>query len=114
MSVLPNEIFYGDRVRPSLFKIGGGATLCLATDRYAGTVIGMSKSGRTIYWQFDKVVRVDNNGMSESQEYDYKCDPDAPVREYTLRKNGRYIEKGGSLTSSFLVPGRHEYRDFSY
>lgn len=114
MPVYPNEIFYGDRVRPDLFCVGDGATLCLPTDRYAGTVVSMSKSGKTIRWQYDRAIRVDDNGMSDVQEYRYERNPDAPIREYTLRKNGRYIEKGGSLTSAFLVPGRCEYRDFSY
>lgn len=112
MGVTPNQIFYGGRVATEMFKVGDGATLCLATDRYAGTVIAIS--GKTIFWQYDKVTRIDNNGMSDMQEYSYEPDTRAPIREYTLRKNGRFVEKGGSPNSAFLIPGRYEYRDFSY
>jgi hypothetical protein len=51
--------------------IGMGATLLGWSDRYAYTVIAMSKSGKTITLQEDDATRTDTNGMSESQQYDY-------------------------------------------
>ena len=114
MGITPNEVFYGGRVKEDMFNVGDGATMCLASDRYAGTIVGKSASGKTLLWQQDHAIRIDNNGMSEMQEYRYERVPTISVRKFTLRKNGRYVEKGGSPNSAFLIPGRYEYYDFSY
>lgn len=114
MGITPNEVFYGGRVKEDMFNVGDGATMCLASDRYAGTIVGKSASGKTLLWQQDHAIRTDSNGISEMQEYRYERVPTAFVHKFTLRKNGRYVEKGGSLRSAFLVPGRREYYDPSY
>lgn len=114
MGITPNEIFYGGRVKEDMFNVGDGATMCLASDRYAGTIVGKSASGKTLDWQQDRAIRIDTNGISEIQEYRYERMPNVQIRKFTLRKNGRYIERGGSLHSAFLVPGRREYYDPSY
>ena len=62
-------------------KVGDGATLYLHSDRHAYTVrhVRVSSSGKTITIRAtkDKVRRIDNNGMSESQTYEYETvEPD--------------------------------------
>jgi hypothetical protein len=54
--------------------IGMGVTIFHYTDRSAGTIVKISKSGKTIWFSEDKAIRTDSNGMSECQTYEYKFD----------------------------------------
>lgn len=68
-------------------KVGDGATLYMHSDRHAYTVrmVRVSPSGKTIEIRAsrDKAKRVDNNGMSESQTYEFTTEPplDVPFSE---------------------------------
>ena len=96
-------------------EVGMGATMLSWTDRKAATIIEVSKSGKRITIQPDKVTRTDSNGMSESQSYTYEPNPKAYATEYSLRKNGRWVRVGDSMTgSSLLVGHRSKYYDFSF
>ena len=95
-------------------EVGMGATLILWSDRHAYTVVEV-KSPRTIIVQRDNAKRTDNLGMSESQEYSYTPNPNAPKEVFTFRKNGRWVEKGKSIRNSPLVLGiREEYYDYYF
>lgn len=50
---------------------GEGATILHWTDRHAFTVQSVSEDKKTVIIQRCDAKRVDKNGMSESQEYDY-------------------------------------------
>jgi hypothetical protein len=52
--------------------------------------------------QEDRAIRTDKNGISESQRYIFMVYPNGRKMTFTLRKNGRYHEKG--------CPMRHGYR----
>jgi hypothetical protein len=96
-------------------KVGMGATIVHWTDRTACTIISISTSGREVRVQQDHAKRVDKNGMSECQNYEYSPDPDGSVSTFTLRKNGRYIEKGAPMRSNGLAIGhRRQYHDYSF
>lgn len=96
-------------------KVGDGATINFYSDRHAATVIDVSKNGRVVTVQIDKATRVDDRGMSESQDYVYERVPDGAIMEFSKRKNGRYIRAGESLNGTSLTIGvRSEYYDFSF
>ena len=60
-------------------KADDAATLYLGSDRYPYTVIARSKTGHKITLREDKATRIDSNGQSESQTYEYHPDPAGQV-----------------------------------
>lgn len=97
-------------------QVGDGATICSYSDRYAGTVISVSASGKKMVVQRDKAIRTDNNGMSDSQQYEYSRDPQGARYEFSLRSNGYWIEVGAPMRQGLLcwVGARRAYYDFSF
>jgi len=96
-------------------EIGMGCTILGWTDRHAATIIEIEKDGKRIGIRQDIAARVDKNGMSESQDYEYSPGNGA-VRYYTLRKNGRYVHEGEALKNgeTIAVGFRREYYDFCF
>ena len=96
--------------------VGMGATELCWTDRHAGTIVEVSKSGKTLYWVQDNAKRIDTNGMSESQEYEYAPNPTGHRQKFTLRANGRWVRAGEpAKNGTKLAIGRREsYHDFSF
>ena len=97
-------------------EVGMGATKLSWTDRTAGTIVAVSNSGKKLSWRRDKVTRTDNNGMSESQTYTYDTSSAEGFDvEYSLRKNGRWVKVGSSMSGPALGLGhRSEYYDYSF
>jgi hypothetical protein len=92
-------------------EVGMGCTILRWTDRSAGTVVWVSKTGKTIKVQDDKAIRADTNGMSEAQEYTYERDETAPIRVFRLTKKGWRGQGGGpGLSLGF----RRAYHDYSF
>jgi len=97
--------------------IGLGVTEYMFSDRRAYTIVDMSKSKKTLTIQRDIAKRVDNNGMSDMQEYEYTPDPNGPTRIITLRKDGRYRDKGSQSTPGstiYSIGYRMAYHDYSF
>lgn len=96
--------------------VGMGATELLWSDRYAYTIMYVNPKCTEIGVQRDRAIRVDSNGMSESQEYHYESQPDAEIVYYTLRKNGAWVKKGESMRggSRMRIGQRIEYYDYSF
>lgn len=90
-------------------EIGMGVTICMWSDRHAGTIVGMSRSGHRLAVQEDTATMIGGSAMSESQEYRYERNPDARIQVFTRRKDGSYRELGGS--TGLLLGYREEYRD---
>lgn len=90
--------------------IGMGATIQIGSDRIAGTII--QATPKRIVIQEDKKTRIDNNGMSEMQEYKYDRDPNGSFYVATLRKDGRYRVSFSKMLVSLNV--RYAYYDFSF
>jgi len=101
--------------------VGMGATMTGYTDRTAGTVVAWD--GKIVAVQNDTARRIDNNGMSESQEYEYSPNPEGAISHYRRDKNNRWVrvvrnpETGrwnvhpyGGLVLGF----RREYFDYSF
>ncbi len=104
--------------------VGMGATILAWTDRYAATITFVTLlRGRRIVWVVrDRAKRIDSNGLSECQEYEYTPDDRAPIHVYMQQLNGgwaevefnsetqRYRKTGGN---GLRIGERREYRDFS-
>lgn len=89
--------------------VGMGATLLGWSDRHAATVVAVSASGKTCKVQQDHAKRVDKNGMSEMQQYEFSPNPNAPV--LVVRKTKRGWMSGGLRVA---LGHRSEYYDFSF
>jgi hypothetical protein len=95
-------------------EVGMGCTVCAWTDRYACTIIEVSKSGKSLVCQRDKAIRTDNNHMSECQEYSYERNPNGQKFEMRLNKWGRWVEKGCRDGYKCSLGHRDEYYDYSF
>ena len=68
--------------------IAEGATILHWSDRSPGTVVSFDEQKRMVGVQMDKYQRIDQNGMSEDQNYEYTRDEDGFVYYFRLDKNG--------------------------
>lgn len=95
--------------------VGMGATRYGWTDRHPYTVVEVIND-KTIVVQEDNYERIDDNGMSEVQQYKFTPNPEGPKYTLTLRANGKWIVKGeGSKNGTkFGVGHRDRYYDFSF
>ncbi len=71
-------------------EIGMGATILYYTDRHAATITGWN--GLILTVQRDHAKRVDKNGWSESQEYEYSRNEDGVINRFRRGKDGRWSE----------------------
>lgn len=96
-------------------EIGMGVTQLCFSDRHPYTIIDVISS-REILVQADSAVRVDNNGMSDSQSWEFSSNPRGHKYILTLRKNGAWKCKGASLkgSESWMIGKRSKYHDFSF
>lgn len=102
--------------------VGMGCTMLYWSDRTAATVIEVNHKGRYIVVQEDRAVRVDDFGMSEHQEYEFKPNPSGSTYIYRKMSNGLWIQhyrngQTGRLNkaSGQLILGRRDhYYDFSF
>lgn len=101
--------------------VGMGATLLSWTDRHAGTIV--SVEGGLIGVQRDASVRVDSNGMSESQEYKFSRAPNAPISYFRKDKKEMWQEVRFNAETKrwkfargygLRIGRRDEYHDFSF
>lgn len=96
--------------------VGMGVTRCVGSDRYPFTVIIVVNS-RKIVVLGDSYRRIDNNGLSEQQEYEYT--PNSYGDEYTLtlRKNGQWVVEGEDMKKAscrWYIGERVAYKDPSF
>lgn len=101
--------------QPEQPEVGMGATELMWTDRHAYTVTRVV-SPRRVEVRQDLAIRVDENGMSDAQQYRYEPDPEAPVEVITKRKNGRWVRMGQPTSHGpvFILGTRDEHHDYSF
>jgi hypothetical protein len=100
--------------------VGMGVTLLSWTDRYAGTI--MAIQGNVLVVTKDDVKRVDNNGFSESQEYEFTPNPNGTPQYFKKDRKGlwvqcRYSDNGRMVIARGLglrIGERSAYHDFSF
>jgi len=107
MNWLYENVTVKDEPKP---EVGMGCTMLGWSDRYAYTITRISKSGKTFWAKRDLSVRVDCNGMSEDQSYDYTSNPLAPERMVRLCKRDQWRSK----CERFIIGYRNEYYDYSF
>lgn len=111
MALEKAEKFNGGMLTPATVKVGDGVTLHLWSDSHAGTIIKTTKY--SFVWKRDKAIRVDKNGMSDCQTYEYERDPEG--EETTFRWSKKYnCYCAGCDQSIKAGKGRHEYYDYSF
>lgn len=87
-------------------KIGDGCTIICWSDGQACTVVKVSKTGKTIWIQEDRVLRIDDNGESGPQVYCYDRYLNGSVARCMRRKDGHYrVVKSGC----FVIIGTREH-----
>ena len=100
-------------------EVGMGATVGVGSDRYPATIIEVNKGkdgvGTSFAIQWDSHKRVGG----EFPYYKYECKPNSNGRitYYTLRKTGRYKQKGWALRSpggGIGIGHRRYYQDPSF
>ena len=101
--------------------VGMGVTMLSWTDRDAGTIVEVNMKKRYIAVTEDSKSRIDNNGISESQEYEYTTVMDGHRNYYRKDRKGQwrrcYYNDNNRLvfTTGGLIIGRREsYYDFSF
>lgn len=107
-------------------EVGMGATMLSWSDRHGATIVEVftRRGSRYVAVQQDKATRIDNNGMSEDQEYAYEPNPNG-YKHYFKEKNGRWIGVGpdpvtgkglreGNGSGYLAIGYRREYYDFSF
>lgn len=107
-------------------EVGMGVTFLSWTDRHPGTIVDIIEKGKwlIIACTSDSYKRIDNNGMSESQEYEYTSNMDGHKTFYRRLKanpNDRFTgckvsEKGRWVNNknSIRIGERQKYYDFSF
>lgn len=89
-------------------KVGDGATILVWSDRHAATVVRVTAT--QIHVQQDKATRIDSNGLSEVQSYQYESDLTSPVVIFRKTQKGWRSRNGQSL----WIGIRQEYYDHSF
>jgi hypothetical protein len=89
-------------ISPDSTPIGGGATMCLGSDRRAATIISVTlfrtglKAGlvKSVVAQEDQSIILNKDGIYGQQAYDYCPDRLGPTREFFAKRDGRLHGKG--------------------
>lgn len=105
---LTNRLYERNKSEEDI-KVGMGATIYWYSDRSACTVVEV-KSKCSIVIQKDIATRIDRNGMSESQEYEFSRDENGRKYECYCR-NGVWRTKGDK--QRVVIGRRDEYYDYT-
>lgn len=95
-------------------QVGMGATLHVGADDYPLTIIEVSRSGKRIRCQRDRVRgrRAAGSDLSVPASYLFIPDPEGEIIEVSLRQNGYWRPKGRACSGRHVTIGeRHCYRD---
>jgi len=95
-------------------EVGQGGSYGIGSDRYPVTIIGWTKSGKTIWYQTATGKRTDNNGMSECQSYEFTPNPNGRVSVGTWRRRVNSFQPKGDNCGYIGTNGYDQYRDPSF
>jgi hypothetical protein len=82
------------------------------SDRHPYTVTAILSLKR-IMVRADDAKRIDRNGCSEQQEYQYIPNTDAPAIELRMNKRGQWKRTGDPDGATYIIGIREEYYDFT-
>lgn len=95
-------------------KVGTGVTEMCYSDRHPYEVVEVIDDRHLMIRRMN-AKRIDNNGMSECQDYEYSSNLDATPIKIFLSKTGWREQRGKKLGSTkFSVGFAEEYYDFSF
>lgn len=96
-------------------QVGMGATEMCFSDRHPYEVIEV-KDARHITVRALDWKRVDNNGMSDSQDYEYSSNPENRTADLFLTKQGEWRQRYGRHlgVNRFVLGFAERYYDFSF
>ena len=98
----------------SKIEVGAGVTYLCGSDRYPFSIIEVINE-RTIRIQSDISTPAPGYDYYSNQVHTFAPNPKGRIRTLTLRKDGRWIEKGQSMKSfSYVIGIRSEYSDPSF
>lgn len=103
-----------DGVKVKEIAVGVGVTMLSWTDRHPGTIIDVDPNGKWIKIQEDKAIRIDNNGMSDSQDYKYQINPNGSIKIYKKARNGTFTDNGRNDGCGLIIGIREKYFDYSF
>lgn len=90
-------------------EIGMGCTVCYLSDSEPATIIDIK--GKRITVQFDIAELVSGSAQNGTAEYTFTKNENGPIRVFSLRKNGKYIEQGSNCGPSLSIGHRRKYYD---
>lgn len=97
--------------------VGMGVTQCLWSDRVPWEIIEVQDDRHLLIRRLGH-RRIDDNGFSECQEYEYFQVEDAPVYRLFKDKNGRWVQRVGrngvDRSSGWYVGKAEYYYDFTF
>lgn len=96
-------------------EVGMGVTEMLWSDRYPYEVVDVLDDRHILVRRLD-YKRIDNNGMSESQEYEYTSNENNSIIKLFLTKQNRWREQTGRKLgcNTFVIGYAERYYDFSF
>jgi hypothetical protein len=102
----------GNQTRSMVPEVGMGVTELMYSDRHPYTVVKIL-SDKKIQVTADNVRRIDDQGFSECQKYEYTSDDNATPITLFLNKFGRWKRQGDPQGPTYLIGRREEYYDYT-
>lgn len=95
--------------------IGMGVTQCMWSDRRPWEIIEIKDERHITVRELD-AKRIDSNGMSECQEYEYTSNEDNSTTTLFKTKEGRWVERIGRKygCDGWYVGRAEKYYDYSF
>lgn len=88
------------------------ATYGIGSDRYAATVIEVSKNGKRVKIQFDESKPADGFDYYGNQVYTHERNPSGRTMEFSWRERGVWVEVRAPKAIGYLSLGfRDKYSD---
>ena len=101
-----------DQSRSKTPEVGMGVTEIMYSDRHPYTITKILSPKRIMVRACDS-NRIDKNGFSDSQEYEYTENEEYPEITLFLNKFGKWKRLGDAKGSTYFVGIREEFYDFT-
>jgi hypothetical protein len=102
-------------------NIGDGVTLNYYSDERPATVVDIDSKGKWIRVQMDIAKRIDKNGMSDCQEYEYFRDEKGYIKTFyktRIKEYTVFTDTGRSTYNSYGIylslKVRRKYFDYTF
>jgi len=101
-----------ERTKP---VVGNGAHINNGVDTHSVTIIEVSESGKSVIVQRDS-VKPKEGSSSYSNEWEMTPNPNGATYEFSLRKNGYYVQAGEGMKFGDILhlSGRREYYSYEF